>query len=251
MMAVIVIRLLLLPPLSLILLAILGWLLRKHRAGRLLCAGSLLLLLLLSTQFGAWLLAHPLEAMTRPLAAAERRDAQAIVVLAAGRIKHSPEYGGQDSPDSVALARLRYAARLQHETGLPLLASGGLADPEEGLRPLSAAMADALEHDFATPVKWQEDRSANTAQNAEFSAAILKQAGIRRILLVTDAMHMPRAMLAFRLQGMDALAAPTMFYTLEPPGWSDLLPSAEGLRRSNYALYEWLGLLWYRVRLGN
>ncbi|MDD2720445.1 MAG: YdcF family protein [Gallionella sp.] len=245
-----VIRILLLPPLSLILLAVLGWLLRKHRAGRLLCAGSLLLLLLLSTQFGAWLLAHPLETMTRPLAAADRREAQAIVVLAAGRMKHSPEYDNQDIPDSVALARLRYAAKLQHETGLSVLVSGGMADAEEHLRPLSAGMADALEHDFATPVKWQEDRSANTAQNAEFSAAILKQAGIRRILLVTDAMHMPRAMLAFRQQDMDAIAAPTMFYTLTPLEPTCLVPGVEGLRRSNYALYEWLGLLWYRIRLG-
>ena len=45
-------------------------------------------------------------------------------------------------------------------------------------------------------------------------------------------------------------AAPTAVFSLPRWRWPALLPSAEGLRRSWYASYEWLGLGWYRLRAG-
>ena len=56
--------------------------------------------------------------------------------------------------------------------------------------------------------------------------------GISRILLVTDAMHMPRAKMVFSKAGLDVIAAPTMFFGFESIGPFDFLTSAEGLRRS-------------------
>ena len=55
------------------------------------------------------------------------------------------------------------------------------------------AMATALRDDFGVPVKWTEGKSRNTAENAAFSAALLRPDAVRRVLLVTDAMHMPRS----------------------------------------------------------
>ena len=46
-------------------------------------------------------------------------------------------------------------------------------------------------------VRWQEDRSADTWETAEFSAALLRPAGISRVYLVTQSWHMRRAMLAY------------------------------------------------------
>lgn len=46
-------------------------------------------------------------------------------------------------------------------------------------------------------------------ENARFSAAILAPLGVTRILLVTDAFHMPRARRAFAIAGLDPIAAPT------------------------------------------
>jgi len=237
-----------LPPLSLFLLYGIGWLLRKRRSGRIISGSAIALMFLLSTQAGAWLLVYPLENLTAPLSSSDHTGAQAIVVLAAGRLKNSPEYAGQDIPDYIALARLRYTAKLHHETGLPVLVSGGAAIPEEGIKPLADGMAGALRDDFVTPVKWLEDRSHNTAENAERSAEILKIAGIHRILLVTDAMHMYRARMIFEQQGINVVAAPTMFFARNELGLSDLLPGVEGMRRANYAIYEWLGIAWYRLR---
>ena len=243
---------LILPPASLFLVIVVGLVLsrRRPRAGRIVAGTGLALLAFLSTTGGAALLVAPLERMTAPLLAPERAGAQAIVVLAAGRVRRAPEYGDRDIPDYVALARLRYAAHLQRKTGLPLLVSGGNGGGDTGTAGGSEAdsMAAALREDFGVPVKWLEGRSRDTAENAAFSAAILRADGVHRILLVTDAMHMPRARAVFERAGLDVVGAPTMFFGRQPLPVQAWIPSAEGMRRSWYATYELVGLAWYRVR---
>ena len=110
------------------------------------------------------------------------------------------------------------------------------------------AMATALRDDFGVPVKWTEGKSRNTAENAAFSAALLRPDAVRRVLLVTDAMHMPRSRTAFQRAGMDVVAAPTLFFSHAPLTVGAYLPSAEGLRESWYAIYELLGIAWYGLR---
>ncbi|NHZ61099.1 YdcF family protein [Massilia genomosp. 1] len=245
----IVVRVLLMPPMSLIVLILAGYALRRRwpRCGRAVRRLGLAALLVLSTNAGSLLLVWPLEQGTAPLADALHSGAQAIVVLAAGNVHAAPEYGGADIPDDIALLRLRYAAHLQHATNLPLLVSGGNGEPDKGIPPKAVSMARALRDDFRTPVAWTEENSADTTQNALYSAAILKAAGVRRVLLVTHAMHMPRAERAFRAAGLDVVPAPTMFYSrgtlsalMFVPGWS-------GMFRSYYAAHEWIGLAWQRL----
>lgn len=248
-------RFLVLPPANLFLLILVGVLLwrRWPRLGRSLAGIGVAALAFLSTPGGANLFVVPLERMTAPLQVPERAGAQAIVVLAAGRLRAAPEYGGRDIPDYTALARLRYAAHLQRRTGLPILVSGGFAGkPIAGDRyySLADAMATALQEDFGVPVAWVERRSRDTGENASYSAALLRVGGIRRVLLVTDAMHMPRARAAFARAGLDAVGAPTMFFGGRAAGYQAWVPSAEGLRRSWYAIYELVGILWYRMKSG-
>ena len=247
-------RLLLMPPLNMVALIALGLLLRRWwpRTGKTLAGGAVIALYVLSTNAGALLLVGPLERLTAPLDYSLPTGAGAIVVLGAGAVEHAPEYGGLDVPDAVALVRLQYGAHLQHATGLPLLVSGGNASVKRGVAAKGVVMARTLNNDFRTPVKWIEDSSENTAENASHSAPILKAAGIRRILLVTHAMHMPRARAAFSRQGIEVVDAPTLFYSHARPSVYMLLPSASGLYRSYYAMHEWIGLGWYRLRtLGN
>ena len=241
---------LVLPPASLLIMALAGFLLRRKwpRAGKFLFRGALIVLLVISTRFAANLMIAPLES-TPPLSADAARSAQAIVVLTAGVLPRAPDYRGEDAPDSLALARMRYAARVQHETGLPLLVTGGRIDSEQASS-LAASMAAALRNDFRTEVKWVEETSTNTAQNAANSAAILLPAGVKRIVLVTHAMHMERAARVFRGAGFDVLPAPTAYYSKGPFGPFQLLPSASGLSASYYAVYEWIGLAWYRLKHG-
>lgn len=239
---------LLLPPLNLILLCALGMLLRKRwpKCGRTLSAGALLILTILSTRAGAMLLVRPLEQLSTPLVSARNTGAQAIVVLAGGRVQAAREYGGHDIPSAITLVRMRYAAKLHRETGLPVLVTGGTpggADTSE-----AALMARSLREDFAVPVKWIEQGSDNTAQNAQFSARMLQAAGVQRILLVTDAMHMPRSQRIFVRSGLDVVPAPTQFLGRERFAALDLVPGAGGLHNASYAMHEWIGLCWYRLR---
>lgn len=240
----------LLPPVCLLLGALAGVLIgrRKRRAGHVLTGVSLALLLVLFTNAGARLLMHPLERMTQPLDLARIGGAGAIVVLAAGRLEHAPEYGGKDIPDLTALARLRYGAHLQHQTGLPVLVTGGHGSADGAHEPKARTMARALREDFRTPVEWVEEASTTTAENAAFSARMLKARGVQRILLVTDAMHMARAERVFARSGLDVIAAPTMFYGAGPLMALDFIPSASALQKSYYASYELAGLAWYRLR---
>lgn len=239
---------LLLPPLNLILLCAVGLKLyrKQPRLGFALSSSALAALAIISTPAGALLLLSPLEKLSTPLTSAQASDAQAIVLLGGGRMMNAPEYGDQDTPNLIALARVRYAAKLHRDTGLPVLASGG--SPDGSAESEAAIMARSLEEDFAIPVKWVEERSDDTAQNASFSATMLKQAGVNRILLVTDALHMPRSRAVFEKTGLEVVPAPTMFFSRNRLTLLDFMPSGEGLRRSHYALHEWIGILWYSLK---
>jgi len=235
---------LLLLPTNLILLCITGLLVRRTypRSGMALSMTSLLLLVVLSTKAGALLLVMPLEQRSPPLMSSMVNGAQAIAILGGGRLTNAPEYGGSDMPNYWTLARLRYGAKLQRQTGLPILVSGGT--PDGSTISEAAIMANSLRDDFATPVRWLEETSDDTKQNARFSAEIFRQARIRKIILVTDALHMHRAQLLFAQAGLTVVAAPTVFFNKERLTLLSFLPSGEGLRRSEYALHEWLGLFW-------
>ena len=166
-------------------------------------------------------------------------------MLSAGLDVEAPEYGGP-TVDALSLQRVRYAARLARTTGLPVLASGG--QPREDEPSIASVMAQALEQDFGVAAHWLEERSTDTHQNAEFSAAILREAGVERIYLVTHAWHMPRAQAAFERAGLAVTPAPTAF--TGPPPRLYLAPSTTSLRNSYYALHEMAGRLWYRLAYG-
>lgn len=220
--------------------------LRFQRTGNTIAALALSLLYIACTSAGSRLLVEPLEARTQALTDSSNTGAQAIVVLSAGSVVEAPEYGGQNIPDYLALGRLRYAAHLHHKTGLPVLTSGGNSNQEKDDPSKADEMAVALREDFGVPVQWTESRSRTTQQNAMYSVEILRQHGVRRILLVTDAMHMPRAAEVFSYYGIEVVQAPTLFFGRSQIGPLHFLPGPEGLRRSWYASYEWIGLFWYR-----
>jgi uncharacterized SAM-binding protein YcdF (DUF218 family) len=180
------------------------------------------------------------------------QPATAIVILTAGRRSGSPEFGGpyrDETVDGLALERTRYGAFLARKTGLPVLVSGGLPDKER--ISLATLMADVLSSDYGVKAKWVESRSANTAENAVFSSDILKKAGIKRIVLVTHAWHMRRAVRSFAASGLSVIAAPTAFYRPQwAVYWHRFVPAMTTLNMSWFALHEIIGSRWYRLRYG-
>jgi uncharacterized SAM-binding protein YcdF (DUF218 family) len=234
----------LLPPLNfLLLLALGGGLLHTAHAriGRILLWVAIATLCLFSMPIIGNILLSWVET---PYIKPEVRQAQAIVVLGGGVYHGAPEYG-EDTVGSYTLERLRYAARLQRETRLPVLASGGRP---EGGEPESVAMWDSLRSDFGVEARWVELTSMNTGESARNSYALLQPHGITRILLVTHAWHMPRARAAFEKAGFVVIPAGTQFTVGKPLSPLDFLPSARGLLASRHALHELIGLFWYRLQ---
>lgn len=236
------------PPLNLVVLCVAGYFLRKKwpRFGIAMSATSLLILVFISTHLGASLLVRPLENLNAPLVSARNTGAQAIVVLAGGQLVDAPEYGGLSVPNAITLIRMRYAAKLYLQTGLPVLVTGGA--PVGTPQSEAAQMARVLREDFSTPVKWVEEASNDTAQNAQYSARILQPVGVQRILLVTDAMHMARAKSIFMRNRFDVVAAPTQFLSREKISVWDWIPEASALYQAGFAMHEWIGLAWYWLR---
>lgn len=232
----------LLPPLNLLLLGGLGAFLlaRRPRVGKALIGASLALLWLLATPFigGAML-----DALAPPYKQPDADAADAIVILGGGRYSDTLEYAG-DTVGRLTLERLRYGAWLARRLDKPLLVTGGSPD---GGRPEGELMRETLEREFGTPVRWVEARADNTRENALFSAAMLKMAGIGRIYLVSHAWHLPRAIPEFERAGLRAIPA-GFGYARGRPQPLDFVPSAKGLYDSFLAMHEGIGLLWYRIR---
>lgn len=244
----------LLPPVPLLLLMLLGaGLLRRHAAwGRLLLGGGAAGIWLCCTSaVGEWLqqrLLQPPPALSVMDLPQRGVAGTAIVVLGGGREAHAPEYGAP-SLSRYSLERLRYGLWLAGETGLPVAFSGGVghAQPDGVAEAEVAARIAARE--FGRPLRWTESGSRDTRENAARSVALLRAAGVTRIVLVTHGWHMPRSQRAFAQAiagsggGITLLAAPLGLArddALPPLRW---LPSQAGFADTRHALREYLGLL--------
>jgi uncharacterized SAM-binding protein YcdF (DUF218 family) len=241
---------LLLPPGLLMLLLLLGWWLRRSRPR---LAGACFALGL----GGFWLMSLPVvvewsaDLLERepPLAREEwstlGQRADAIVVLGSGR-EHGDVAWGADQPTGIGLERQRYAARLAKASGLPVLASGGL---HYGIPPTEAQMmAESLRDDFGVTVRWQEGKSRTTWENAQFTAQLLLPQGVKRVVIVTHAAHMPRAVWSFRKAGFDVVAAPMGFLGGDNArplgGW---LPESKSIWQSGQLMNEAVGQIGYSL----
>ena len=247
---------LLLPPAPLLLLALAGALLlgARRRSGWLLTGLALAgLWLSACSGFGELLsraLLHPPAALAPARIDALRRDARAthdiaIVVLGAGREILAPEYGLGSLPPE-ALERLRYGLWLGRETGIPVAFSGGSSfGSTEGASEAQIAARIAAS-DFARPLRWAEGESRDTRENAARTVALLRPTGVRQIVLVTHAWHMPRALRAFQAAGagrFGVVAAPMGLAPSVERAELKWLPTVGGFVEVHHVLHEALGLL--------
>jgi len=177
----------------------------------------------------------------------------AIIVLSADYRK-SDTPGQSRTVGPMTLERLAEAAREVRRLGLPVLVSGGRPD---GIGDsLAAMMSTVLEDDFRVPVRWREDRSRNTFENAAFSADILRRAGVPSALLITHCRDMARALWSFHAVGYPVIPAICSSQQTgrrgpdEPSSLSvsSFFPQVPSLLVSYRALHELIGLGWYRYR---
>ena len=109
-------------------------------------------------------------------------------------------------------------------------------------------MADSLHDDFGVTVRWQEGRSRTTWENAQFSAEVLLPEGIKRVVVVTQAWHMPRAVWSFQKAGFEVVSAPVGFLGVDNArplgGW---MPEFKSIWQSGQLLNEAVGQVGYSL----
>ena len=164
--------------------------------------------------------------------------------MSAGADLEASEYGAPVI-GPMTMQRLRYAAFLQRGLQLPMLVSGGV--PKRGAPALASMMQWTAKNELGAEAIWSEERSADTRENARYSAEMLKEKGVRKVLLVTSAWHMPRAIGCFQDEGIEIIPAPTGFRGQIFASWTSFIPHWNGLRDTCLAMHEWGGRVVYAV----
>ncbi len=199
-----------------------------------LCAIPLFLLILISMPYVAYLLKGSLEWQYEPLTQ-RPDDVDAIVVL-----------GGDNLPRCLRAAEL-------YRQGKPCLVivSGYDAVPVQPELTAKQPMQDILQV-MGVPADRLviEDQSRDTFENAVETCKIIRQRGLRTVLLVTTADHLVRATACFRKQGVDPIPAGCRYRSAAPPRnvLAGCLPVPGAVRDTHEAVHEWVGLCWYWLR---
>lgn len=169
----------------------------------------------------------------------------AIVVLAGGIRAFKKEYHGPDI-GYFTLVRLRYAAWLQKQTGLPVIVTGGVE--RDGVSE-AELMKQVLQEEYEITVPiWIEKQSKNTYENALYSSKILDEKGYQKYYLVTSAFHMSRALDAFKEFNENIIPAPAAFYYNQTAfELGKLKPQSHALWNNYLALHEIFGRYLYQI----
>ena len=185
-------------------------------------------------------------------------NAEAIVVL--GGATKSATWPRPTVDLSEAGDRVIYAAQLYFQKKAPIIIlSGGRIDWRGSGSPESADMATILTS-IGVPAAAiiQEPDSLNTYQNAVNVRKILEARRIKKVLLITSAMHTPRSLKIFKRQGIDVIPTPTDLLVSQgeleeltntpKAAILNLLPDTRNLDQFTSALKEYIGIFIYSLR---
>jgi uncharacterized SAM-binding protein YcdF (DUF218 family) len=193
-----------------------------------------------STEFGSEALMQPLEGRHPAFSPEELPAADAIVLL--GGASNGPARFGRGGDLNAAADRVMFAAELYFSGKAPIiLISGGSADSMPAEAELLAQQLQALQ--IPRKQLLLETQSRTTYDNAVMGGEMLKNAGLKHILLVTSGAHMRRSLALFENQGLQVTAAATdhqipKFSDPYIPGW---VPTFSRLARATRAIHEWVG----------
>lgn len=251
-----VITALLLPPVPFLVLLLLGAMLlwRGRGLGWLCVILSLAGLWLTQCEGTGQVLARTLKvpsALSDAAISALLKDVQSkqgvsIAVLGAGTQPYAPEYGMANlSPSSIE--RLRYGMWLARRTGAPIGFSGGIAwGRSNDETPEATVAARIAEQEFGRKLQWIDVFAKDTGESASRVVALLRKAGIKKVIVVTHGWHMARARQAFEAAAkgdIEVIAAPVGLRPNSQVGALRWLPSLGGAEAVRLALREWLGAL--------
>lgn len=235
------------PPASLIILMLVGLAMvgKRRVLGRTLVLLGIILLYSLSLDPVANMLLKPLESAAPPL---QRLPAAAdAVVVPGGGSVDLTWAGAPPVPNAETLTRLIRGIEIARRLNAPLVLTGGNGEPfATTLNDADVMAAAAIALGMPASQVIIENRSRNTLEN---SHAVRKIVTGNRIILVTSAYYMKRAVAMFRKRGFSVTPAPTYpLVQTRKRNFSTLIPTAGNLARSSTALAEWLSLGWWGIQ---
>ena len=208
---------------------------------------SLVVLYLASTPLVARWVAESLERQNPPVDPVTMPVADAIVVLGGSMY-------ATVGPDGTTLLYARHSSD-RFETAMqafsagraPIIAFGGggtgvPGTPTEGEWNRARAIARGAPTDraIAGPV------ALYTSDESEGIARVLRERGVKRIILCSSAMHLPRARMNYEKLGFEVTPLPSDFATrgaAEDWSWALLIPRGMALSQVDAGVKEWMGLL--------
>jgi uncharacterized SAM-binding protein YcdF (DUF218 family) len=173
-------------------------------------------------------------------------DASLIVVLG-GSIRPDDGDRSHSVPGTDTLYRCLRALELYRASPCPIVVSGGKVHPSEPGPPVADVMREfLLNGGVRSEDLIVEASSRTTHENAVETVRLLEKRSLDRIVLVTDADHLPRAVGCFRKQGVEVVPCGCRYRAIGTNGGPiDYLPDGSAAAGVEEAAHEWLGLLWY------
>jgi uncharacterized SAM-binding protein YcdF (DUF218 family) len=170
-------------------------------------------------------------------------EQRVLVVIATGMDPDEHRVPAMERLAPLALERCIAAARIYKEYGFGRVIVSG-RDPDVPAMEMTGGMADLL---VALGVPrgsiLLESESLDTKENALFSTRMVQGLKAEKTVLVTSAIHMPRAMWLFERAGLKVIPAPVKFQAPARKTLARFIPESEALGRSQRLVHELLGLL--------
>ena len=229
------------------------WLTRHQRLGKTLVTMGILLLILVSSEGFSGRLIHTLEAQYPPLTLSsipskltgEGEGSTPWIVVLAGGVTPSPSRPIQLQVSHDSRVRLLEGIRLYHMLpGSKLILTGGIGYPLESEATVLSRLAQTLGVHKDDMIL--ETRSRDTKDHPLNVGLIVEN---EPFILVTSAVHMPRAVRLFAKQGMNPIPAPAGHWKPKKYVWPEYyFPRSQGTRLAELAFHEYLGLGWAWMR---
>ena len=222
------------------------WFTRRQKIGKILVSAGVLLLVFFSYPPSGDILLRSLEYQYPPLKNLEPYSRMKWVVVLGGGHISDPELPVSGQIGASTLARLVEGIRIYKQ--LPnctlLLSGGAVYDPKSNAEIMAqvALLLGAQKHDLLL-----ESDSKDTKDQARIIHQLL---GDDQFILVTSASHLPRAMALFEKKGMNPVPAPADYLVRKYQEISPAIffPRAAQLKKMESVFYEYLGILWAKLR---
>jgi uncharacterized SAM-binding protein YcdF (DUF218 family) len=235
----------------LVILAVIFYFSRRRTSSRIFTIFSIIWLLTISTSFLPVCLVTGLEnryEVFNPDSFKQTDKPVHILVLGGGHSndQHLP---ANSRLTEVALARLAEGIRLHRQiTGSIIITSGWSSSGNMSQAEVLAETALLLGVDRAF-LKMQTKPANTMGEAAEYKRLFGDSA---LLIVVTNAVHMRRAIYAFQKQGLDPVPAPTNHLIKKDENYNPWIgiPSSNNIRKMESAVHEYVGFLWYRL-MGN